>query len=578
MKELEDFLKIKLKLDINFEKILEKPKNIQNGDYSLACFIFSKDLKLSPIEIAKDFETKLNLEKPIFLKKISATGPFLNFYLNNEHELKVFLNDFLNDLYLEKCKTSNPEKILIEFPSPNTNKNLHIGHSRNMILANSLSNLLEKTGNIVIRTSMNNDRGIAICKTILSYQLFAENKTPKDFNMKPDEFVSHWYVLYGIKNSENPQLKLDEKAQALLVKWENSDEETIKLWRKLMKWVFEGYKITYANYNLKKFDKEYYESKIYKEGKEIILNAYKNKIKGFKKEDDGAIYYDFEDKTYGKKYLLRGDGTSLYMTQDLYLAKLKEKDFKADKSIFVVGEEQRYHFEVLFKLFDILSLSKIGNNYHLAYGYVYDENGQKFSSRTGNTIGADEILEKIEEKAIENIKNKNFSQIEESEIKKRAKIIAFSALSFSFLKVNPKSSINFSIEKALSFEGESGPYIQYTYARIKSIINKSNIKEENLKSLNLDYSINDERINLLIKEMKEYPLIIKEAAEKYKISLIPQYLLKLAQIFNEFYQNISILKEENENKKNSYLLISYVLSIIIKDALKILNIDVLEEM
>jgi arginyl-tRNA synthetase len=280
-----------------------------------------------------------------------------------------------------KINNNNTKTYMIEYPSPNTNKNLHLGHTRNMLLGNALCNLIEKTNNKVIRTSINNDRGIAICKAMLAYKLFANNIEPKDMKLKPDEFVAHWYVLYGQKNTQEPQLELDKKAQEMLVLWEKGDKDTINLWKRLMKWVFEGYKETYKNYKLKDFDKEYFESEIYKEGKDIVLNAIKDKIPGFKKESDGAIYYDFNNETYGKKYLLRGDGTTLYMTQDLYLASIRENKFHPDNIIHIVGEEQNYHFEVLFQLLDILKLSKIENSYHLSYGYVYDKNGKKFSSR-----------------------------------------------------------------------------------------------------------------------------------------------------------------------------------------------------
>ncbi len=577
-KLLIEFLKNnKILSNLNLEKLIEKPKVLGNGDFSLPCFILSKDLEKNPAQIAKDLEKELTLNLPEFLDKIKAIGPFLNFYLNSEKEIKEILNS-IYDNSLFKFNSIKSQKILIEYPSPNTNKSLHIGHTRNILIGNALSNILEFTGNKVIKTSMNNNRGIAICKSMLAYKLWGENKTPESSNMKEDEFVSFYYVLYGEKNKEQPELELDLKAQKMLVDWENGKDDVIELWNKMMNWVKIGYTKTFKNYKLNNFDKEYYESEIYKSGKDIIIDALNKNIVGFEKEEDGAICFNFNDKTYGKKYLLRGDGTSLYITQDLYLAYLKEKDFNADKYIFVVGKEQKYHFEVLFKILESLDYGNLEKNYHFAYGYVYNENGEKFSSRLGNTIGADDILEQIIKKAKENLKLKEISKnLNEEEILRRAKIIGYSALAFTFLKVNPLNDMNFSIDSALSFEGETGPYIQYTYARIQSILKKVKFNKNKINLNSLIYSSFSENEVNLIKNLKDFNEVVVDATNKYKISLISNYLIKLSQLFNEFYQSTNILKSDEKEKEVRLILLNSI-AIILEKGLSILGIEVLDEM
>lgn len=556
--------------DLDLDKLLDKPKITSHGDFTLPCFILSKQLNKSPQEITKELEETLNKSLPKFLEKIQSMGPFLNFYLNTTQEAEETLNSIQNKIF--NFKSKNSQKILIEYPSPNTNKSLHLGHVRNMLIGNSLSKILKKTGNEIIKTNLNNDRGIALCKSMLGYELFHINDSPESLNLKSDEFVSMCYVRFGKEAEKNDSLNI--QAQEMLVKWEAGDKKTLDLWDKILNWVFEGYKVTYNNYKLKEFDTQYFESKIYNEGKDIILNAIKNKVKGFDTEEDGAIFCDLTDKKLDKKYLLRKDGTALYMTQDLHLAYLKEKEFKADKYIFIVGQEQKYHFEVLFEILSRLDFGDTNKNYHFAYGYVYDKDGKKFSSRKGKTISADWLINEVITKAKENLLTKELTKnLDKNELEKRSKIIGYSALSFSMLKINPMDDIKFDIERALAFEGETGPYVQYTYARIMSILRKSNTKI----TTNIDYSIFSDIEKLLIKTLKEYPKILEEASTKYKISAIANYLIKLSQQFNEFYQNSNILKS-NEKEKLAKLLLADSAAKIIKEGLELLDIEVLEEM
>jgi arginyl-tRNA synthetase len=419
---------------------------------------------------------------------------------------------------------------------------------------------------------MNNDRGIAICKSMLGYKLFYSNDTPKTLNVKSDEFVSLCYVKFESESKKDENL--NKLAQQTLVKWEEGDKETIQLWKKVMKWVFEGYKITYKNYKIGNYDEEYFESQIYTKGKDIVTNALKNKVKGFEQEEDGAIYCDLSDVGYDKKYLLRGDNTTLYMTQDLYLAYLKDEQFSPDLSFFIVGKDQEYHFKVLFEILERLGYGGVKKNYHFAYGYVYNRDGKKFSSRKGEVVGADWILNHIISKAKENLISKEISKnLPDAELEKRANIIGYGALAFSMLKTNPLDDICFDIDKALSFEGETGPYVQYTYARINSILKKANYKNQK----DIDYSKYENKETSLIKLLKEYPQIIQEASNKYKPSHIANYLIKVSQSFNEFYQNSPILNGDKELIEPRLELCSAT-SRIIKEGLDLLDIQTLDEM
>lgn len=577
-KDLVDFLRDNIEFNLDFDKLLEKPKLDSHGDFSFPCFLLAKELKLAPPQIAKNLEEEFNLDKPNFISKIQAVGPFLNFYLNSDLESKQVIESILSgDLF--NFELNQKEKIVIEYPSPNTNKSLHVGHTRNMLLGSALSLILKKVGHEVLRVNLNNDRGIAVCKTMLSYQLFGEGSTPESMNMKEDDFVSFWYVKYGEVNKEKPELELDKKAQDMLVKWEAGESQVLNLWNKILTWVYAGYKKTFEYYKLEKFDDEFFESKIYDKGKDIVLNALNNNLDGFKQEEDGAVYVDLEDKGFGKKYLLRGDLTTLYMTQDIYLADLKHKKFNADKYIFVVGQEQEYHFNVLFEVLEKLGLGGGNKNFHFSYGYVYDENGNKFSSRLGNTIGADQVYLDILDEARKNLLEKELTKnLQKQELERRAEIIAFSALAFTFLKPNPLSSINFSMKQALSFEGETGPYCLYSYARIQSVLKKANFDISLFNVKNLDYALLNEKEIQLIKILKEFNEVVLDSANKYKVSNIANFAIKASQAFNDFYQNSPILKVEDENVKNLRLILAYSTSLVLKESLALLNIEVLEEM
>lgn len=560
--------------NIDFEKLIEKPKSAAHGDFSFPCFLLAKELKSAPPQIATQLQEKFSKILPNEFSKVVAMGPFLNFTVNAGQITKSILQ-IIESNEFKNIKSENPQKVLIEYPSPNTNKNLHIGHVRNIFLGNTLINILKFTKNEVITTNIYNDRGISICKAMMGYQMLHSKESPESLNLKPDEFVAKCYVDFESLSKEDESLI--EKAQEMLIKWEANDKETRDLWTKLLDFVYLGYKETMQNYKVKKFDENYYESAIYDKGKEIVENAIKDKVKGFKyDEETGAALVDFENEIFGKKYLMRANGTTLYMTQDLYLAKLKEEKYKADKYVFIVGKEQKYHFDVLFEILTRLGLGGADKNYHFAYGYVYDKDGNKFSSRGGNIISADEILDEMVENSKKNLLSKDLTKdLPTEELIKRAKIIGYGALAFSILNVNAISDIKFDVQRALSFEGETGPYVQYTYARIKSILRKANRENIETKDINFE-NYNETEVNL-IKQLGEFKSKVLEAEQKYKPSAISNYLIRVCQSFNEFYQNNKIIGGD-EDKLESRLLLIESTSKIISEGLNLLGIETLEEM
>ncbi|TKJ22794.1 MAG: arginine--tRNA ligase [Promethearchaeota archaeon Loki_b31] len=532
--------------------------------YAFPCFKLSKREKKKPSEIALSLEK--SLIKPYYLREIKAIGPYLNFLIEPSVILKYIF--FLKDEYgsiteIIDNKDFKSQRIVIEYPSPNTNKPLHFGHVRNMLLGKSLFNLLKYKNHIVFQVNLNNDRGIHICKSMLAYKKWGNKKEP---DKKSDHFVGDFYVLYNNKAKKNDNL--DEETQALLRAWEAGDKETLDLWRKMNNWALNGFKITYSKLGIE-FDKEYYESDLYIKGKEKINKALKKGI--FEKTEDGAIIARLKEKyNLEDKVLVRSDGTSIYITQDIYLAYKKKEDFNYDRSIYVVGDEQIQHFKWLFAILEMLGFNE--DNYHLSYGMISLSSG-KMKSREGTVVDADNVIEKVEKLAFDEV-DKRYSDLSRSEKSKRAKIIGLSALKFYILKYNPSKGFVFKPDESISFEGETGPYIQYCYARIASIISKSDLKIDTDVNWEL---LNHEKELILIKQLVYFPEIMESVAKTYNIHLIPQYLLTLCQAFNSFYSSCQVLSDNKDLEKARLLLIRCV-QIVIKVGLDILGIDTLNQM
>ena len=548
----------------DIEVLIEIPPTEIDYTYAFPCFRLAKVEKKAPKVIAKELKKQIKL--PDFLEDIEAHGPYLNIKVKSKYILKqIFeLNEDYGRLRLKLGVADEKKKrVVIEYPSPNTNKPLHFGHVRNMLLGKSLSNLLKYKGHTIFQVNLYNNRGIHICQSMLAYKKWGNNRKP---DKKSDHFVGDYYVKYGEKLKQDKEL--EKEAYELLRLWEASDKATVALWNKMNKWVLDGFNKTYEKLGIS-FEKEYFESDLYLKGKEIILDGLHRGI--FEKVENGAIIARLKEKyNLEDKILVRSDGTSIYITQDIYLAYRKKADFDYDRSIYVVGDPQIQHFKWLFAILDMLGFEE--DNYHLSYGMVSLPSG-KMKSREGTVVDADDIIEEVETLAFQEVE-KRYPNISSAEKKKRAEIIGQAALKFYILKYNPIKGFVFKPKESISFEGETGPYIQYCYARIASIIKKSELEINT--NINWDL-LTHEKEKFLIKELTYFPEIIDLSEKTYNIHLIAQYLLTLCQLFNSFYSSCQVISEDQELEQARLLLIKCV-QIVIKIGLNILGIETLEQM
>ncbi len=556
-------------VDFCFE--FEIPPNRRMGDLGLACFNLAKVFKKSPVEIAQFLAEKIKIS--LLVVKAKNDGPYLNFFLNKKLWFEIVISEILEKK--EKFGEANlgqNKKILIEYSAPNTNKPQHLGHLRNNFLGASLANILIRLGFKVIRVNLINDRGIHITKSMLAYQKWGKGETPESEKIKGDYLVGKYYLLFEEWFKENQALL--EEAQELLRRWERGEPETIALWQKMNNWAIAGFKETYKKIGVE-FDKWYFESDLYYLGKKIVLKALKKGL--CHRREDGAIEINLEKYGLGKKVLLRADGTSVYITQDIGLAKIKYQDYKPAKSIYVVAVEQDLYFKTLFKVLEIFGFPWAKRCYHLSYGLVFLPEGC-MKSREGNVVEADEIITEIESLAKSEIlaRSPNISPIE---VSKRAQIIGLAAIKFHFLKFTPLQAINFDPKTSLSFEGATGPYLQYTYARIQSIVEKYQAEKGSVDNLNynFEYLNKPEEIDLL-KKIFIYPDILVKAGLTYNPACLAIYLLELAQFFNTFYHQHQVIKAESDELALARLKLSQAVGQIIKNGLEILGISVLKEM
>lgn len=538
------------------ERLIEIPPNEELGDFALPCFSFARQLRKSPVAIAEEIAKQISNE-PI-IGRVEAVSGYLNFFMDRKwlstKVLKSVLEPHSSDQAIK-------ETIVVEYCSPNTNKPLHLGHLRNMAIGESVSRILSFAGNNIIRTCIYNDRGIHICKSMLAYNDFGENTTPEEKNIKSDHFVGDFYVLFAKTAKEDNSY--ERKAQELLEKWESGDEETINLWKKMNEWAFTGFHKTFELFGIH-FDREYYESNIYKHGRDIILKGVERGL--FKKKQDGAITIDLTDKGLDEKVLLRANGTSVYIVQDIYLAHLKEEEFKYNKSIYVVGNEQEYHFKVLKEILQLIGTSESGKIHHLSYGMVELPEG-KMKSREGTVVDADDLILDTSLLAEEEIRKRY--QLSENEVKERALKIALAAIKFQLLKVEIGKNIIFNPKEAIRFEGDTGPYVLYSYARASSILRKSNIA-----MITEQWQANEYEATLL-KRIDAFSDIAKLSGERLNPSLIANYVLELSQRFNEFYHECPVLRSEVAGQR---LALVAAFKDICGKCLELLGIDRLEEM
>ncbi len=543
------------------DNLIETPKEQAHGDFAFPCFVLAKSWKKSPVEIAKEVALKLRSAKGF--EKIEAVGPYVNFFVDT----KYLTNEVLDKIKKEKnnygsTNSGKNNKIVIEFGSPNTNKPLHLGHVRNLSIGDSVARILKFNKNNVSKVSINNDRGVHICKSIIAYEEFGKGKTPEKEGKKSDHFVGDYYVMFNNKVKEDPSY--ETKAQECLQKWEMHDKKTLELWKKMNTWAFEGFNTTYKRLGIV-FDKEYYESKIYKKGKEIVDFGLKNGI--FAKKD-GAVVIDLNKEGLGEKVLLRADGTSIYITQDLYLAKLRNEEYHMDGGIYVVANEQEYHFKVLFTILKKLGFSFADKLYHLSYGMVELPEG-RMKSREGTVVDADNLISEMQSLSKEEITKR--VKLNQKDLENRSLAIALSALKYSLLKVDIKRNIIFNPRESIHFEGDTGPYLLYTYARANSILAKNKLKNRKNKII----PEVSEKEKQLISELGKFPEVVKHAEQDLSPNLIANYTYTLCQTFNEFYHSSQVIGSDEESFR---IEIVKAFCQVMKNAMGLLGIPLLEEM
>jgi len=616
--------------DIN----LQETRKEFEGQLTIVTFPFTRFSKKSPEQTGTDIGAFLQNELPD-VSGFNVIKGFLNISLADSYWINQLYTEISSDKFA--VSEPNGKKVMVEYSSPNTNKPLHLGHVRNNLLGFSVAEILAAAGYEVIKANLVNDRGIHICKSMLAWQKFGHGETPESSGMKGDHLVGKYYVAFetalraqllpildGIYKqndlaifSEKQQLKikqsldaivrLEEKiknpgaakiedlkdkigaekdniietakgrtalmleAQEMLLKWEAGDEAVIDLWKTMNKWVYTGFAETYRKMGVT-FDKFYYESDTYLLGKDIIEEGLEKGV--FFKKDDGSVWIDLTAEGLDEKLVLRSDGTSVYITQDMGTAQLKYNDFHMDKSIYVVGNEQDYHFKVLFLILQKLGKAGADGLFHLSYGMVDLPSG-KMKSREGTVVDADDLMEGMEEaakqQALEIGKMDSFSETEKEHL---YRLIGMGALKYFLLKVDPKKRILFNPEESIELQGHTGPFIQYTHARIKSVLSKAGFKNGTAGNYNALEPAERDIIVLLT----QFPEIIKTAAETYSPAIVANYVYELAKTYNKFYQDTPILKVDDENVKQFRLQLSSATAKAINKAMKLLGIEVPERM
>ena len=434
---------------------------------------------------------------------------------------------------------------------------------RNIVLAQSVQKILQYAGNKVKIVNINNDRGIHICKSMLAYKKFGNNKTPQTEKIKSDHFVGDFYVKFALAEKEDPSLQ--KEAQELLLKWESGDKRTMTIWKKMNTWALNGFNKTYKKFNLK-IDKQYYESTLYKNGREIIQNQFKKGI--VKRKDDGALYIDLSEKGLGEKILLRADGTSIYITQDIFLALERKKEFNFDRMLYVVANEQEHHFKALFEILKRFGYSWADKLEHLSYGLVLLESG-RMKSREGTVVDADDLISELESLARKEL-DRRYPDLSAKEKVDRASKIAMSALRYHFLKIDRGKDTLFKPEESISFEGNTGPYLLYTYARAKSILRRAKYKKSSFKIPELSHE--EKRLVVLL---SKFPEELKKAYDALAPNIIANYAYQISQNFNEYYHKNKII---GSDKEEFCLVLVDAFSQVLKNSLNLLGIEVLEQM
>ena len=567
---------------------LQKTRSEFEGSLTLVVFPFVKMARKSPEQTGQEIGQYL-MDNCEAVSKFNVVKGFLNLSIADAAWLNLLADIDKDDHYGEKTADESSPLVMIEYSSPNTNKPLHLGHVRNNLLGWSLAQIMQANGNKVVKTNIVNDRGIHICKSMLAWLKYGNGETPETSGKKGDHLIGDYYVAFdkhyreeikelvaqGMDEEKAKQeAPLIKEAHEMLVKWEQNDPEVRALWEKMNNWVYAGFDETYKKMGVS-FDKIYYESQTYLKGKAKVEEGLAKGL--FERHEDNSVWADLTNEGLDQKLLLRSDGTSVYMTQDIGTAEMRFQDYPIDKMIYVVGNEQNYHFQVLSILLDRLGFKWGKELVHFSYGMVELPNG-KMKSREGTVVDADDLMQLMVDDAYKtSMELGKFDDMTEEERREIARIVGMGALKYFILKVDARKNMLFNPEESIDFNGNTGPFIQYTYARIRSILRKAEKAAENSSFFILHSSLEDKEIEL-IQKMSEYGAAVEQAGKDYSPSGIANYCYELTKVFNQFYHDFSILNESDEQKKAVRLMLAKNVAKIIKNAMALLGIEVPERM
>ena len=579
--------------------VLQETREGFEGELTLVVFPFLRISRKKPEDTAQDLGQYLVANLPGVVRGFNVVKGFLNLSIQPACWISLLQDIWHNPRYGFTPVTESSPLVMIEYSSPNTNKPLHLGHVRNNLLGWALANIMEANGNKVVKTNIVNDRGIHICKSMLAWLRWGNGETPQSSGKKGDHLIGDYYVAFDkhyreevkelkaqymaggmaeeqAEEKAKQEAPLIREAHEMLVKWEQGDAEVRALWKKMNEWVYEGFDETYKALGVS-FDKIYYESQTYLEGKEKVEEGLQKGF--FYRRPDGSVWADLTKEGLDEKLLLRSDGTSVYMTQDIGTAKLRFQDFPIDKMIYVVGNEQNYHFQVLSILLDKLGFKWGKDLVHFSYGMVELPNG-KMKSREGTVVDADDLIESMVENAAQMSADKvnRLENITPEEAHEIARRVGLGALKYFILKVDARKNMLFNPEESIDFNGNTGPFIQYTYARIRSILRKAEAEGTQVPAeLPLTAELTAKEISL-IQHLQGFAAVVRQAGNDYNPSAIANYCYELVKEYNQFYHDLSVLREPDQDKKVFRLVLSAAVSQVVKNGMGLLGIEVPERM
>jgi arginine--tRNA ligase len=596
MQNLNDILKqhilqaVQELYNVSLENVeLQQTKKEFVGDVTLVVFSLLRHIKGNPVQIGEQIGTYLKEKVGNLVTDFNVIKGFLNLVIADTYYLN-FLTEIKDNPQFGLTTPNSKETILVEYSSPNTNKPLHLGHIRNNLLGYSVAEILKAAGHKVYKTQIINDRGIHICKSMVAWLRFGNGETPENTGLKGDKLVGNYYVAFDkaykeeiqeliaqgkSKEEAEKQAPIFVAAQEMLRQWEAGDPEVMKLWKQMNGWVYDGFAVTYKNLGVD-FNSYYYESNTYLLGKDIVEQGLQKGV--FFKKEDGSVWCDLTADGLDEKLVLRADGTSVYITQDMGTASQRVKDYPDVKGmVYTVGNEQDYHFKVLFLILKKLGYDWASHLYHLSYGMVDLPSG-KMKSREGTVVDADDLIAEMEQTA--KVISQELGKLDgytEAQKEDLYHTIGLGALKYYILKVDPKKRILFDPKESIDFQGNTGPFIQYTYARIQSILRKYAEMGDNKEAITLP-SILQEKEKTLLKSITLFPSIVQEAADNYSPAVVANYVYDLVKDFNSFYQNVSILGEEDASKRHFRVALSKKIGELIAESFKMLGIQVPERM